>query len=433
MSVEAGVYLVTTYFVTRNRPAVPRLEQLIVSDSYPSGHVAAAVALYGALAIVVWSLTTSRVWRAIFARARDPGAALRGHVTGIPRHAQPDRRDLRRADRCGVHRRRIPLGPGRDGRSARAPHRAGAATIALPRGGGVDDIGRRRRPRAARARWWADRSCGACCRDAGSTTRCGSRCRRAGRRRSGSVEALDDGAELIFVWGGDGMVQRCSTRSAATGAPLAIVPAGTGNLLATTSASRSTSPRASRSGSHGARRAHRRRPRQRGAVRGHGGRRLRRADDPRRRPAPQGPLRRARLHVDRGEAPAAAAVRGARSRSTATRGSTAKVGCVLVGNVGKLFGGVRCSTTPARRRSARGRRRHGEERRRNGRARSCAPRSASAERSTVRADTRAKRIRIELDREMPYELDGGDRPPTDRLKIGSSRRRCSICVPEEAA
>jgi undecaprenyl-diphosphatase len=66
MSVEAGVYLVTTYFVTRNRPSVPRLEQLIVSDSYPSGHTAAAVALYGALAIVVWSLTTGRVWRTVF-------------------------------------------------------------------------------------------------------------------------------------------------------------------------------------------------------------------------------------------------------------------------------------------------------------------------------------------------------------------------------
>jgi membrane-associated phospholipid phosphatase len=66
MLVEAGVYLVTTYFVTRNRPAVPRLENLINSDSFPSGHTAAAVALYGSLAIVVWSLTNRAWWRGLF-------------------------------------------------------------------------------------------------------------------------------------------------------------------------------------------------------------------------------------------------------------------------------------------------------------------------------------------------------------------------------
>jgi membrane-associated phospholipid phosphatase len=65
LSVEASVYVVATYFVTRNRPAVPRLEHLIVADSYPSGHTAAAVALYGSLAIVVWSLTTNRFWRTV--------------------------------------------------------------------------------------------------------------------------------------------------------------------------------------------------------------------------------------------------------------------------------------------------------------------------------------------------------------------------------
>ena len=37
--------------------------------------------------------------------------------------------------------------------------------------------------------------------------------------------ALKDGAELIFVWGGDGMVQRCVDVLAGKGVPLAIVPA----------------------------------------------------------------------------------------------------------------------------------------------------------------------------------------------------------------
>ncbi|HET7513538.1 MAG TPA: diacylglycerol kinase family protein, partial [Gaiella sp.] len=45
--------------------------------------------------------------------------------------------------------------------------------------------------------------------------------------------ALADGAELVFVWGGDGMVQRCVDVLAGSGATLAIVPAGTANLFAT--------------------------------------------------------------------------------------------------------------------------------------------------------------------------------------------------------
>ena len=42
-----------------------------------------------------------------------------------------------------------------------------------------------------------------------------------------------DDAEVIFVWGGDGTVQRCIDAVAGTEAVLAILPAGTANLLAT--------------------------------------------------------------------------------------------------------------------------------------------------------------------------------------------------------
>jgi diacylglycerol kinase (ATP) len=44
--------------------------------------------------------------------------------------------------------------------------------------------------------------------------------------------ALEQGSELIFVWGGDGTVQRCVNTLAGSKASLAIVPAGTANLLA---------------------------------------------------------------------------------------------------------------------------------------------------------------------------------------------------------
>ena len=53
------------------------------------------------------------------------------------------------------------------------------------------------------------------------------------RRRSRCGRPLEAGAELVIVWGGDGMVQRCVDVLAGTKATLAIIPAGTANLLAT--------------------------------------------------------------------------------------------------------------------------------------------------------------------------------------------------------
>jgi diacylglycerol kinase (ATP) len=45
-------------------------------------------------------------------------------------------------------------------------------------------------------------------------------------------QAVEQGAELIFVWGGDGMVQRCVDALANSDATIAILPAGTANLFA---------------------------------------------------------------------------------------------------------------------------------------------------------------------------------------------------------
>ena len=54
------------------------------------------------------------------------------------------------------------------------------------------------------------------------------------KRAPRAVErALEDGAELILAWGGDGMVQRCIDALKGAHVPLAIVPAGTSNLFAT--------------------------------------------------------------------------------------------------------------------------------------------------------------------------------------------------------
>lgn len=45
--------------------------------------------------------------------------------------------------------------------------------------------------------------------------------------------AVEQGAELVFAWGGDGMVQRCVDVLAGSDVALAVLPAGTANLFAT--------------------------------------------------------------------------------------------------------------------------------------------------------------------------------------------------------
>ena len=55
--VESGLYRVTSLADPRHRPEVARLEDLPVNASYPSGHTAASIAVYGGLVL----LLTSRI------------------------------------------------------------------------------------------------------------------------------------------------------------------------------------------------------------------------------------------------------------------------------------------------------------------------------------------------------------------------------------
>jgi diacylglycerol kinase family enzyme len=50
--------------------------------------------------------------------------------------------------------------------------------------------------------------------------------------RGQAAKAVKDGAEVVFVCGGDGTVMACVTALAGTDVALAVLPAGTGNLLA---------------------------------------------------------------------------------------------------------------------------------------------------------------------------------------------------------
>lgn len=64
LAIELAAYLTITYVVGRPRPSVDATASLPSTPSFPSGHVAAAVVLYGAIAVVVWTLETSRSLRA---------------------------------------------------------------------------------------------------------------------------------------------------------------------------------------------------------------------------------------------------------------------------------------------------------------------------------------------------------------------------------
>jgi diacylglycerol kinase family enzyme len=53
------------------------------------------------------------------------------------------------------------------------------------------------------------------------------------KARKAVRRAVKEGAKLVFVWGGDGMVQRCIDALCGLNVAVAILPAGTGNLFAT--------------------------------------------------------------------------------------------------------------------------------------------------------------------------------------------------------
>ena len=55
VAIESAGYRATSLIVPRERPTVPRLESLPVDASYPSGHTAASIALYGGLLLVLIS------------------------------------------------------------------------------------------------------------------------------------------------------------------------------------------------------------------------------------------------------------------------------------------------------------------------------------------------------------------------------------------
>ena len=64
LAVESATYRATTLVVHSHRPRVARLEHLDVNASYPSGHTAASIAVYGGLVLLLASTFRSGTFRA---------------------------------------------------------------------------------------------------------------------------------------------------------------------------------------------------------------------------------------------------------------------------------------------------------------------------------------------------------------------------------
>jgi YegS/Rv2252/BmrU family lipid kinase len=252
------------------------------------------------------------------------------------------------------------------------------------------------------------------------------------KRASKQVKrALDEGAQLIFVWGGDGMVQRCVDAAAGSDAELAIVPAGTANLLAANLGIPQDIEAAVAIGVRGCRRRLDvgRMNGERFAVMAGAGFDARMIRDA------NGALknRLGRLaYVWTGARNLRVSRVKMRIRVDGEEWFSGKAGCVLIGNVGEILGGVKAfeharpddgclelgivtadgiaQWARALSRTALGR----------------------ADRSPFVQTTRGKAINIRMARPTPYELDGGARGPADRLKVRVEPAAIAVCVPNHA-
>ncbi|HEX4657276.1 MAG TPA: diacylglycerol kinase family protein [Streptosporangiaceae bacterium] len=240
--------------------------------------------------------------------------------------------------------------------------------------------------------------------------------------------AAAEGADLVFVWGGDGTVQRCIDALAGTGAAVAILPAGTANLLATNLHVPDDLTEAVRVGLHGERREL-----DTGSVNGEHFAVMAGAGFDARMIA--GADRRMKDRLGR----AAYLYTGARSLLAPRVKATVKVdgqpffqgrvSCVLAGNVSQVIGGVEVfpaaqpddgllelgvvtAKNPA------------EWARTLGRVASGHP-----EQSPFVRVTAGRKFRIQFAREIPYELDGGARPAGRDLRIKVHPRSVTVCVP----
>lgn len=243
--------------------------------------------------------------------------------------------------------------------------------------------------------------------------------------------ALDEGAELIVAWGGDGMVQRCLDVLAGSEVALAIIPAGTANLFATNLGIPSDIEDAVAVGLHGARRRVDlgRFNGERFAVMAGAG-----FDAAMIRDAGEGGLKE-RLgrvaYVWTGSENLRSKPFRADIEVDGANWYKGKASCILFGNVGKLVGGVEAFEDA---RPDDGRLELGivtaegllEWGRMIARA-AVGP----VDKSPLAQTTKARSVKVKLNRKVLYELDGGDRTKVKTFKVKVEPGAVTVCVPKD--
>jgi diacylglycerol kinase (ATP) len=241
--------------------------------------------------------------------------------------------------------------------------------------------------------------------------------------------ALKEGAELVFAWGGDGMVQRCVDVLAGSDVSLAIVPAGTANLFATNLGIPKDIEAAVAVGLRGERRrldVGRFNGERFGVMAGAG------FDASMIRDAGDGGLKE-RLgrvaYVWTGSQNLRAKPFRAEIEVDGARWYKGKASCILLGNVGKLFGGVEVFE---------------DARPDDGKlelgvvtaeglldwSRMVARMAVgTAAKSPFAQTTKARSVKVKLNRKILYELDGGDRTRVKAFKVKVEPRAVGVCVP----
>jgi diacylglycerol kinase (ATP) len=241
-------------------------------------------------------------------------------------------------------------------------------------------------------------------------------------------QLLDEGVDRLLVWGGDGTVRRCIDTFVREGADaeLAIIPAGTANMLAkglgvpidlqgAVDIAIGGSPRRIDVGQiNGESFAVM-------AGTGFDALLIRDADEDKERVGRLAYLRAGLRHLDRDGTPVRVDVDG-------KRWYEGPAACVLVGNFGRIMGGVEVFPDA---RADDGRldvgvvtARHRRDWLRVG-ARAVAGQIAA---SPFVETTQATELEVRLEHTMPWELDGGDRPKTRKLRVGVLPQRVAVCV-----
>jgi len=240
--------------------------------------------------------------------------------------------------------------------------------------------------------------------------------------------AAAKGADVLFVWGGDGSVQRCIDAVAGTDTAVAILPAGTANLLAANLEVPTDLEEAVRIGLHGERRRL-----DTGSVNGERFMVMAGAGFDARMIADADRGAKDKLGRAAYVATALKNLRARRARATikvdGQRFFAGKVSCVLSANVGQILGGVEAFPQA---RPDDGRLELGVVTARNpvqwarafGRLAVGHP-----DRSPFVTVTTGKKFTVTFDRKVRYELDGGARPATRKLRIRVRPASVTICVP----